>query len=504
MKFTMRSRSILPGLVVFLAAFLCRASLYETARFLGDQSIFFHILREIDSGTSFPVLGPALSGGVAKVPGAAFFYLMTMSQWFSPTPEAANIWASFLCSLGVLFFWGALELEFGKRYGLAVAFVPALLLAFSPWSILFGESLDNGYVLSFFVGAAFLITAAIRRNPSSPLIALFVVVCAIMPQFHLSCPSVWAGLFALLWPFRRELRWSWVVAGVTVGCALYFPYFNYELQTGWANLRAFRAESASGYHLDAWKPPLYLFKFLTVDTAYQELHGYWGGMSERWAFVTAIRGSKDVRPFNVLRLAAYLSSIVFAIQILRQAYLKRGILGDYFWALVVAFGANIGLLLLSGKSFYPHYSQPLLMFVFALIPAWVIWAQSQSKGWQKWGVLVLIFCAGSFEATQTVSRVSDARIGLGVGRDLVEKIIADADREHWPEGAVVAFQEPELPVRPEFVQPLMTDLYHRDITLVAAAPHPQASYVVELGPYRASDTSVRPLAGGLMMLRRVR
>src|SRR4051812_20550721 len=102
-KSVSRIRSILPGVVVFLAAFICRASLYETARFLGDQSIFFHILREIQAGISFPVLGPALSGGAAKVPGSGFFYLMAISQWFSPTPEAANIWASFLCSTGVVF-----------------------------------------------------------------------------------------------------------------------------------------------------------------------------------------------------------------------------------------------------------------------------------------------------------------------------------------------------------------------------------------------------------------
>src|SRR6185437_2526151 len=116
------------------------------------------------------------------------------------------------------------------------------------WSVLFGELLDNGFVLSFFVGIAFWTVAKVRAQGNSRWIALFIILCALMPQFHLSCPIVWAGFLALLWPKRKEIRWSWATTGVFVGLAFQVPYFLYEIQTGWSNLRAYQAEAHGMYY----------------------------------------------------------------------------------------------------------------------------------------------------------------------------------------------------------------------------------------------------------------
>jgi hypothetical protein len=142
------SRAALVLLILFSA--VVRLSLISSAHFVGDESLFFHVISLIRSGEAFPLLGPAVTGGVAKHPGPLFFYLMSVSQFLSRTPEAANAEVAILGALTVGIFFAAMK----EMFSAASAFVAGAMMACAPWSILYADRIWNSNVVIFFVTVA--------------------------------------------------------------------------------------------------------------------------------------------------------------------------------------------------------------------------------------------------------------------------------------------------------------------------------------------------------------
>ena len=154
----------------------------------------------------------------------------------------------------------------------------------------------------------------------------------------------------------------------------------------------------------------------------------------------------------------------------------------------------MALLFFTGRYFYPHYTQPLILFVYACIPAWVVWAQSLPL-WKKRAHcgLLCVLCAGSIEAAQSVSRHIDARIGISAGREVIETILRDADSERWPENSAVQIQEVGVPMLAKYYQPLMTGVYHRSFRLVDEEEPTVARYEVRVTDFSPAIKITRHL-----------
>jgi 4-amino-4-deoxy-L-arabinose transferase-like glycosyltransferase len=421
------------GLLILVAA-LIRLSLICTSRFTGDEAIFYQAAVHIRDGIAFPELGPAVTGGVARHPGPLFYYLMSLSQFFSRTPEAANAETAILGALSIGFLWDAVR----RVLGTFPAFLAALLMTFSPWAILYADRIWNANVIIFLVAVAFWAAVRVYQKPGSRWIAMVIALSAIMPQFHLSVPVVWLALIALMlpnWRRLRELNWGFVALGVAIAVLGYAPYLHSELQSGFANLKALRAENL---HLEGrrqfYKVPIYAFRFFTLDTTYHELMGYWGGLHELSALKAAFVGS-PVRPFSVFRLIALVASIVLAVMIYLSAFRERRFLGLFWRAFWIGICTNILLLAITPKAFYPHYLTPMLPFFFA-ISAGLAHQLEWDHRLRKWLVPVLcIFCIGGVEASVSISRNLDQRNGLKTQRQVIRWILEDAAREGWQPSA---------------------------------------------------------------------
>lgn len=72
------SRPFLFGIVVFVCALGMRLVLLHTARFGGDEALFFNIGMDIVEGKAFPLLGTQITDGSGRLPGPAFLYLMAL------------------------------------------------------------------------------------------------------------------------------------------------------------------------------------------------------------------------------------------------------------------------------------------------------------------------------------------------------------------------------------------------------------------------------------------
>jgi hypothetical protein len=444
-----RRRGLWIGAAIFVAAAALRVALVQTARFTGDEARDYQIGMDIAHGVRFPILGPVITSGVAQLPGPFSYWLIAFPQLFTRAPEAGNVFFELMGAASVWMFWYALRRPFGD----AAATFAALMMAFSPWSALFGDRVWNPNAFLVFEILALLATIKLRERPDSAWAAVLPVAALVLPQLHSSAPVVWLALAPLAWGNVRRWNRRWLALGVTIAALLYIPLALHEARTGFGNARAFLAETLGGHkkvapgaNLSFLLAPIYCLRFLTLDVTYHELSGYWGGLNEPAAWHALWYGS-PARPFHPLRLVALLSSLavvlVAAVAAIRAALRGRHdadaasaaavaqtteSLRPYAASALVAVAANVGLLALTSKQVFAHYVTPSLPFVFLLFAAGARAAFACRR--LKIGLLALaaIACAGGVEATLSISGRIDGRNGLAVHRRVTRRVLDDCAR----------------------------------------------------------------------------
>jgi hypothetical protein len=427
------------GAAIFVVAAALRVALLPTARFGGDEALFFGIGADIVDGVRFPLLGTQLTDGAARLPGPACLYLMALPLLFKHSPEAQYLFVELLGAATVLLFWHTMRRPFGERGALFAG----VLMALSPWSALYADRTWNPNVSPFFLGVAFFCALRVHASPRSRFLMLFVPSAAVLAQFHMSAPVAWAGLLVLLLPVWRTLDRRHLGLGLLFAALLYVPLMVHEFDTGFGNTRQILAETVGSkkeHHPTSFLwIPVYALRFLTLDVTYHELTGYWGGPDEIACLKAAILGS-PARPFHPLRLLALLGSVALAVVAVavwaRSAWTARreGNAGKtpawFALAFVAALAANLLLLGATGKQVFGHYVTNLFPFVFV---AFAALGQRISDMRKPVAVLVLVcgglFCIGGVESTLSISRRVDGRIGLEVHRRTLEFIRADGQRD---------------------------------------------------------------------------
>jgi hypothetical protein len=417
------SRPFVFGVIVFACALAMRLALLHTARFGGDEALFFDIGMDIVEGKAFPLLGTQITDGSGRLPGPAFLYVMALPLWVVRAPEAQYAFVEILGAVTVWIFWCAMRRPFGERG----AFFAALLMAFSPWSTLYADRAWNPNVLPFFVVLALL--AAVRLRDSPRWLAVLIPACAIMPQFHMSAPVAWAGLVVLVAPTVRQWHRRWLALGVAIAFVLYVPLLVHEAQTGLANTRTILSETVGAHERHPtsflWVP-VYALRFLTLDATYHELSGYWGGPDEVACLKAALLGTPP-RPFHPLRVLELICSVALAaLALVRAGFVAEVWRSLWVRALGAALVVNMALLAVAGKQVFGHYVTNLLPFVFVVYAALGATVGSMTARMRAVAfALGLTFCIGGAEVTLMVSRRVDARIGLEVHRRALEKIRQD-------------------------------------------------------------------------------
>lgn len=452
----LRRAWLVGGVVVLIAAAL-RLSLLHTARFGGDEALFFRLGMDIVEGKAFPLLGTQVTDGKGLLPGPAFLYVMALPLLVWRAPEAQYAFVELLGAVTVGVFWHALRKPIGERGAL----VAGLCMACAPWSALYADRTWNPNVMPLVVVLALLAAVRVRENPRSSWLIALLPLGAVLAQFHLSAPVAWAGLAVLVGPSVRGWPARHVLRGTALALLLYVPLAVHELTTGFENTRNLLSETvgASAHHPTSFLwVPVYAVRFLTLDVTYHELSGYWGGPDEHACLRALVRGSSS-RPFHPLRaltLGASVALVVLAASVAARSVwmsvrrqprahapalprtflgtllhtllhtLRHTFLGTFLGAFVAALVANMALLGASGKQVFGHYVTNVLPFAFVLYG--VLGQATRGRPRLTAGVMVLVafFCAGGVEATLSVSRRVDARIGLEVHRRVLERIARDA------------------------------------------------------------------------------
>ena len=474
-----RRRSFWTGAAIFAAAAGLRLALVQTARFTGDEARDYAIGMDIAHGVRFPLLGPVITSGAAKLPGPFSYWLAAFPQLFTRAPEAGNAFFELLGAASVWMFWYGLRRPFGD----AAAAFAAALLAFSPWSALFGDRVWNPNAFLCFEGLALLAVIKLRERPASAWAAVLPVACLVLPQLHSSAPVVWLALVPLAYGHVRRWNRRHLALGFVLAALLYVPLAIHEAQTGFGNTRAFIAETvgghkkATGMTLSFLLSPIYSLRFLTLDVTYHELSGYWGGLNEPAAWQALWHGSPP-RPFHPLRLLALIASglllLLAAAAAVRAALARPGPPSDmgpadptgpttaagaargpddgqslrpYAMAALVAVVANVALLAVTSKQVFAHYVTPTMPFVFFVFAAGARAAFADRRLKVALLGLATIVCVGGVEATLSISRRVDGRNGLAVHRAVARRVLDDCAAQARALG--------DCPVRLDFGFPAM-------------------------------------------------
>lgn len=232
------------ALILGLALYLRLDNLHNVQRWGGDQSYFYTIVMDWLHEGKWPLLGVYRSLHGDRSLGPGFYYLLAPVMWLGRCHPASGAVVIALFSVFAIFLgWLWIHQTTGSA---AAALATAAVFTLSEGWIATDRVLWNPNTIAYSVAALACLIEGMRRRPL-PCLALFLMLAAIMPQWHTTgipvlaaaVPAAWA-----LWQGRAGLRaasrraWlGWGAALLLVLIALYLPPVIYELKPGPSNMR---------------------------------------------------------------------------------------------------------------------------------------------------------------------------------------------------------------------------------------------------------------------------
>jgi 4-amino-4-deoxy-L-arabinose transferase-like glycosyltransferase len=213
------------GLVVILAlAAVLRLGWPGLTEFKADEARLLALALDMAQGQGVALRGISSSVGFPNFPMSVWLYALPV--WIRPHVYAATLFTGLLNLLAV-----AAAYWFVRRYwGVKAALAAVLLLAVSPWAVIFSRKIWAQNLLPLLVmGWAIGGTLAfVERRPR--FILLHLLCLAIAVQIHLAAAALGVVTAVYLLIFWRRIDWKWLVAGGLVGVMTAVPFFIYLWQ----------------------------------------------------------------------------------------------------------------------------------------------------------------------------------------------------------------------------------------------------------------------------------
>ena len=411
----------------------------SSARFTGDESDYWYKSRQVVVGGYRPAYGPEITGSAARLPGPAYYYLMAAPQAIGPSPR----WGSAFVAL--LHVWTAvlLVVMVGRLQGPRAALIAAMLVAFAPWDILYGDRIWGSCVVP--VWGSIAVFATIRSRSSPAWLGVTAFLALTLPQLHLSVPVLWVTC-AVLVALRPPPYWPRLALalGLTAAIFAYFPPLFAELRSGFANTQRILDHSTGNASIEeALTAPVKVFAYAVLyassEIGYHWARGYWGGtFSEATAYFT-VRGLQAwwhqhgtfLAIGHIVSVATAIIGWSVALRAVMLSLRRRGREPlDAATVLVVGLmsGLAVGavLIALARKTYFPHYANILMPMLLAPVAFGLDLLAKRSARWQA-GVLAAVACSAATMAVGTARyyRQIDSLNGLTATTTMVNRILEE-------------------------------------------------------------------------------
>ena len=373
-------------LLIFLVPRLC---LLNDARWTGEESWFFSEIFATGQGERWSALGTPVSGTRGAHPGPYFYWLLAPFAW-TGSPWLVSFGVALLDSIGHILAVLSLKVFWRQSPHIRTTLpVATLILAVSPWALLYADRPWNSNLVSLPVGMAMLGFASWWQQTSRwHAFALLTVGLAILPSFHLSAPIIGLPmLVAVAWRWKRLNRQT-IATGTLLSLLIWSPYINHEWKHSGANSRGLMsrslpAVSSPSNSLLALSWPL---RLVGPEIGYHAQRGYWTPYQPgAWLNPMTESGQAWFRIHGgTLLIGTVLGSLlmlvlwgVYAWHIRRRSKLDP-------FALLLISGTLLGwaLLLIAGRRAYPHYLHPMLPYYAGAVGTGfaLVWSRKKLRG----------------------------------------------------------------------------------------------------------------------------
>ena len=399
--------------------FAPRVALLGDARWTGEESWFFWEIYQTAQGERWSALGTPVSGTRGAHPGPYFYFLLAPFAW-SGSPWLTSLGVALLDSLGhLLALMGLATLLTGRPHRRVALTVAALILALSPWALLYADRPWNSNLVSLPVGLALLGFARWLEAPQRwRAFALLTIGLATLPSFHMSAPIIGLPMLMMVAWRWRTLRPASVITGAALSVIIWSPYALHELKHSGANTRGLMTRSLPAVS-DTENTLLALswpWRLVAPEIGYHAQKGYWspyqpsgwrqpGSSAQRsWRAIHGHLAAPGVVLGGLLMLTLWVAYLVS----LRKRDQRDSL--SLLWLSGTLIGW--GLLLIAGRRAYPHYLQPLLPYYAAVVGLGFAQLWDRPKLRSALGLSLAISLGTGLVVTERFQRLNDRPFGL--------------------------------------------------------------------------------------------
>ena len=353
-------------LFIFLVPRLC---LLSDARWTGEESWFFAEIYSTSQGERWSALGTPVSGTRGAHPGPYFYWILAPFAW-TASPWLVSFGVALLDSVGHICALLGLRVLWQKSPHHKIALtVATMILAVSPWALLYADRPWNSNLVSLPVGMAIL-GFALWWQDSSRWRAFGVLTAglAILPSFHLSAPIIGLPmLIAIAWRWKRLKRQT-LATGTLLSLLIWTPYGVHEWKHSGSNSRGLMSRSlpsvsSPSNSLLALSWPI---RLVGPEIGYHAQRGYWSPYQPgAWLNPNSESGKAWFRIHGGFTLIGTVlgSLLMIILWLVYVWHIRHPAKLDPFSLLLIS-GTLLGwaLLIVAGRRAYPHYLQPMLPY----------------------------------------------------------------------------------------------------------------------------------------------
>lgn len=223
----LNKRSFLLFLLVTASSSLFRITNLDIIEFKIDEASNILLAARPLFGHPFPYGGILTSVGTLNPP--LFNYLLFPFTLISLDPKTITLFIALANSLAIAFLFAIIK----KYYSMTLAILSSLILAFSPWSILFSRKIWPPDLFLIFAVFLFFSIHKIIVEKKTFFWIFFVMTSLFLIQLEI--PSVLfiilISLFVLIQ--KPRLNWQYILIGFTLGLLPAIPYLIYEARSGY-------------------------------------------------------------------------------------------------------------------------------------------------------------------------------------------------------------------------------------------------------------------------------
>lgn len=241
-------------LIVAFGAFLRFYLLGTRMHFDIDEATHTETVYGIWTNQHFIAKGPPTSNGIGLYHGAFYYYLLLpVAVLWKGNPLALGAFCALLSTMAVYFLGRAMEVNYGKIFGLT----SALLLAVSYETVLYGRWIWNPNIVPFFMALSLFALAKVNQKKANYLI-LFAFSVSAITQLHVG-GFIFVPIFLILIPFLFKLLknkkiWFFSIVAFLVPWlpTIYYEFaHNFEMVRGIIDMLAKKSDITLWQHLSS-------------------------------------------------------------------------------------------------------------------------------------------------------------------------------------------------------------------------------------------------------------